>query len=81
MKAGCSSCGPTSPQVPSESSNMAPEWEYLVLDAPDDLQASLNDLGKKGWSLITTTPKFIFQRPLIKEQKTKARVGFSVTGE
>lgn len=81
MKADCSSCSPQSPQVSSGASNMIPEWEYLVTDAPEDLQATLSDLGKKGWSLITTTPKFIFQRPLVSEQKPKARVGFSVTAE
>lgn len=79
MKADCSSCSPQSPKVSSGSTNMMPEWEYLVMDAPEDLQASLSDLGKKGWALVTTTPKFIFQRPLVTEQKPMARVGFSVT--
>ena len=42
-------------------------WEYKIIDPSDieiNLETRLNDLGKKGWELSTSTPKgkFILKR-------------------
>jgi hypothetical protein len=72
------------PQVDSgKSDRLNPEVEYEVLDlaslAPDALKDKLNDLGKDGWALVSTTPSFILRRIKVKEEvKLKKSVGFSV---
>lgn len=72
-----------SPVVDSGKDRLNPEVEYEVLDlageSPDALKTRLNDMGKEGWQLLTTTPSFIFRRmKKTEEEKKRARVGFSV---
>lgn len=75
--AACNSCG--TPNVPNvESGSMHQEWEYEVVEIGENLKGTLNDLGKDGWSLVATTPAFIFKRPKRSEEKLKGRVGFTV---
>ncbi|HBN10194.1 MAG TPA: hypothetical protein DD435_16655 [Cyanobacteria bacterium UBA8530] len=78
--ASCNSCGSSSPQVSTGESNAIQEWEYEVVDSfeDQDLKTALNELGKKGWSLVTAGPSFIFKRPRIEEKKPTGRVGFAV---
>jgi hypothetical protein len=66
-----------------KSDRLNPEVEYEVLDLasekPDALKNKLNDLGKEGWQLVSTTPSFIFRRIKVKEEaKLKKSVGFSM---
>ncbi|HEY9764844.1 MAG TPA: hypothetical protein V6C82_00685 [Chroococcales cyanobacterium] len=78
--ASCNSCASSSPQVSTGESHAIQEWEYEVIASFDDqdLKTALNELGKKGWSLVATGPFFIFKRPRIEEKKPTGRVGFLV---
>ena len=69
------------PVVDSKADRLNPEVEYEVLDLgsekPEALKQRLNELGKDGWQLVSTTPSFIFRRlKKSEESKLKTRVGF-----
>lgn len=66
-----------------KTDRLNPEVEYEVLDlasqSGEALKNKLNDMGKDGWQLVSTTPSFIFRRIKVKEEiKLKKSVGFSV---